>query len=123
MRRVVGAFLVIAFGIVFRYAGDPLGKAPVSSSLHERTGHTTTPRTPAVDAASVPDAFRRDPLGYLFTAPIDSLCMLPGIGPVLAERVASARTGKSLFTRWEELLAVKGIGPKTLEKLKRLADE
>jgi competence protein ComEA len=70
----------------------------------------------------VPLDFRREPLLFLSTAPKDSLVLLPGIGPVLAERIASARTGKRSFTRWDDLLVIKGIGPKTIERLKRLAD-
>jgi DNA uptake protein ComE-like DNA-binding protein len=33
----------------------------------------------------------------------------------------NARTGKRPFIRWEDLLAIKGIGPKTIERLKKLA--
>jgi competence protein ComEA len=71
----------------------------------------------------VPAAYRQDPLKYLSTAPVDSLQLLPGIGPVIAERLASARTGKRLFTRWEDLLDVKGIGPKKLQQLKDYVNE
>jgi competence protein ComEA len=59
---------------------------------------------------------------FLSRAPADSLVLLPGIGPVLAERIAGARTGKRSFTRWDDLLGIKGIGPKTIERLKKLAD-
>jgi predicted flap endonuclease-1-like 5' DNA nuclease len=70
---------------------------------------------------SAPPDYLRDPLRYLSTAPVDSLVLLPGIGPIIAQRLARARTGKRLFTRWDELLSVKGIGPKKLERLKNLA--
>ena len=75
------------------------------------------------DGKKVPAEFLNHPLRFLSEAPLDSLVMLPGIGPVLAERLANARSGRSSFTLWEELLSVKGIGPKKLQKLKTLAGE
>ncbi|UCH82909.1 MAG: helix-hairpin-helix domain-containing protein [Candidatus Latescibacterota bacterium] len=71
--------------------------------------------------ARPPAGYIANPLEFLSLAPIDSLVLLPGIGPVIAERIANARTGKRLFTRWEDLLTVRGIGPKKLDRLKRLA--
>jgi DNA uptake protein ComE-like DNA-binding protein len=78
---------------------------------HRRTESTTPPQ------------FLTDPLRFLSTAPPESLVMLPGIGPVIAERLIDARTGKSSFTAWEELLIIKGIGPKKLDRLRKLAGE
>ena len=42
---------------------------------------------------------------------------LPGIGPVLAERILAQREENGPFTGPEDLLAVNGIGPKTLEAI------
>ena len=42
---------------------------------------------------------------------------MPGIGPKKAEAIIALRQ-KRPFTRVTQLLQVKGIGPKTLEKLK-----
>ncbi len=50
------------------------------------------------------------------TAPIDSLELLPGIGPVKAERIIRFRQTQR-FQTIEDLLEVKGIGPRTLESL------
>lgn len=45
------------------------------------------------------------------------LAALPGIGPVLAQRVIEARQARP-FTSWADLQArVRGIGPKTAERL------
>jgi competence protein ComEA len=78
---------------------------------------------PAADRSrkNVPPDFIRNPLSFLSRAPSDSLVLLPGIGPVIAERIIDARTGKRSFTKWEDLLAIKGIGPKTLDRLRTLA--
>lgn len=45
---------------------------------------------------------------------------LPGIGEVLAKRVVEARTSRGSFSTIEELLEVKGIGEKKLERLRPL---
>jgi predicted flap endonuclease-1-like 5' DNA nuclease len=76
---------------------------------------------PAHDA--VPDSFRRHPLAFLSRAPADSLCLLPAIGPVLATRIDAARRGRGPFTTWDDVRDVRGIGPRTIEKLKALTGE
>lgn len=43
---------------------------------------------------------------------------LPGIGPVLAERIVTHRQKAGPFASVEDLRAVKGIGKKTFEKLR-----
>ena len=45
---------------------------------------------------------------------------LPGIGPVLAQRVIDYRTTVGRFQRIDDLRAVKGIGPKIFERIKPL---
>jgi predicted flap endonuclease-1-like 5' DNA nuclease len=47
-------------------------------------------------------------------APIDELRSLPGIGPVLAERIVAGRP----FADADDLDRVRGIGRKTIEKLR-----
>jgi len=42
---------------------------------------------------------------------------LPGIGPKLADAIIQGRLKKGLFLRADDLLRVKGIGPKRLEKI------
>ncbi len=51
------------------------------------------------------------------TAPADSLELLPGIGPVLADRIAEYRRHKR-FEREVDITEVKGIGPKMYERLR-----
>jgi len=50
-------------------------------------------------------------------ASLAQLVELPGVGPVLAERIVSARQKKA-FKRAEDLLRVKGFGRKRFSKLK-----
>ncbi|HON09385.1 MAG TPA: ComEA family DNA-binding protein [Chitinispirillaceae bacterium] len=51
------------------------------------------------------------------TSGIQSLILLPGIGPALADRIVKFREESGLFKRASDLGKVKGIGP---EKLKRI---
>jgi len=51
------------------------------------------------------------------TASAQELETLPGIGPAYAERIIRYRQEHGPFQRIEDITQVKGIGPKTLEKI------
>lgn len=70
-------------------------------------------------------AERREPSAPVAAAPLDlnsataeQLDTLPGIGPALAERIVAYRAEHGPFAQVEQLNDVKGIGDKTLEKLR-----
>ncbi len=54
----------------------------------------------------------------LNTASASSLDSLPGIGPSYAKRIIDYRETNGGFKAIEEVMNVKGIGPKTFEKMK-----
>ena len=56
----------------------------------------------------------------LNTATAGQLQSLPGIGPKKAGAIVSYRTKHGPFKRVDDLVKVKGIGPKTLAKLRPL---
>ena len=56
----------------------------------------------------------------LNTATAKELIRLPQIGPKTAERILSYRETHGPFKRVDDLTAVKGIGPRTLERLREL---
>lgn len=54
------------------------------------------------------------------TATVQELQSLPRIGSVTAERIVAYRTEHGDFRSPEDLIKVKGIGAKTLEKIREL---
>jgi len=52
------------------------------------------------------------------TATAEQLQFLPRIGPALAERIIAFREANGQFKKADELVAVKGIGEKSLENLR-----
>jgi comEA protein len=53
-------------------------------------------------------------------ADVNELGNLPGIGPVKAQAIVDYRTENGNFQSKEDMMKVKGIGPKTFERLKAL---
>lgn len=56
----------------------------------------------------------------LNTATAAELETLPGVGPVLAERILARRQSRGRFTSVRQLMEVEGFGPKKYEALKDL---
>lgn len=57
----------------------------------------------------------------LNAATADGLEALPGVGPVLAERIVAHRDEHGPFTSVDELAEISGIGPSVLEQVRDLA--
>lgn len=52
------------------------------------------------------------------TATVDQLQLLPRIGPALAQRIVKFRKANGEFKSVDELVAVKGVGERSLERLR-----
>jgi competence protein ComEA len=52
------------------------------------------------------------------TATAEELQLLPRIGPAMAERIIAFREANGPFRKVDELVAVKGIGDRSLEQLR-----
>ncbi|GAB2662641.1 helix-hairpin-helix domain-containing protein [Kribbella swartbergensis] len=74
---------------------------------------TTAPGTTSNPPTAQPGA----PVN-LNTATLDQLDALPGVGPVLAQRILDYRTQNGPFTTIDQLQEVPGVGPKKFDSLK-----
>ncbi|SCB75880.1 competence protein ComEA [Bifidobacterium bohemicum] len=103
---------------------NPPGNRPKS---HDDPGQTTTQNTSRSDkehaaessrSASGPQTNGDDNLIDLNTADAQDLQRIKGVGPVTAKRIIEYRTSVGRFTSVDDLLNVKGIGQKTLGKMR-----
>ncbi len=53
------------------------------------------------------------------TATAKELQLVPGIGPSTAEKILQMRKSYGLFKSVDDLLAIRGLGPKRLEKMRK----
>jgi|GEM_PF-2027871 DNA uptake protein and related DNA-binding proteins len=63
-------------------------------------------------------SYYRDGKLLLNQAPREKILELPGIGPVLADRILQYRSSNGSFRNVDELRQIKGIGVKRLEALR-----
>lgn len=124
MRRVVGAVVVMAVIGAWNLIADWSVKSRTAGNIPP----VFIPSVPATPSPRVtpprpapPVLYFADPLVFLSTAPADSLDLLPGVGPVLAARTIDARRAGGPFRSWKQVLAVKGIGPRTVARWQSLA--
>ncbi|MDW7709075.1 MAG: ComEA family DNA-binding protein [Deferrisomatales bacterium] len=119
----------------FRLAARLFGPAsPAVYGVEGSSGLLWSPRdsSPVPDGHLLGDRGRAGALvggweGLLFGTPLDlnratreDLEALPGVGPKTAEAILSARESAGGFDAVEDLLRVRGIGPRTLTRLRPL---
>jgi len=69
------------------------------------------------------DIDRAPPLTAQFQVDVNraewpELIQLPGVGPVLAQRLVADREQRGEFLNVDELMRIRGIGPRTLERIR-----
>lgn len=104
MQRLIGIGVVFLLLLARVLTYDPFKASIVPldpSNAYARPALNPSPGSIALNLASAKE-----------------LELLPGIGPSLASRILEHRQTHGPFKSVEELLAVKGIGPKTLEKIR-----
>jgi competence ComEA-like helix-hairpin-helix protein len=72
-------------------------------------------------ASTMPAATKKPPLKpiNLNTATSEELQQVPGIGPATAEKILTMRKSYGAFKSVDDLLAIKGLGKKRLEKMRK----
>jgi competence ComEA-like helix-hairpin-helix protein len=99
-------------------AEEPEAGAPASG--WEARRDELALRQPGVPAPAPGDSSPPRPRLNLNRATAEDLDGLPGVGPVLAQRILDFRRRHGRFQRVEDLRAVRGIGPRLLERLRPL---
>ncbi len=89
---------------------------------HTQRDSSTTPTQSRVSATTqkpkISSHSKRTQPVNVNTASKEQLVMLPGIGPAMAERIIVYRKTAGRLTSIDQLTNVKGIGKKTLDKLR-----
>ena len=93
-------------------------KADANSGLLDHSSSSMTPYTDVAEFAVEKSKESSQNFVNINTAVKGELVKLPSIGPVTAERIMRYRTDFGRFNTIEELKNVKGIGSKTLDKVK-----
>ena len=93
---------------------DPVGAGPPDRSRPER------PQAPR-PSSGPPGRCGSPGVVDVNQAGETELDRLPGIGPVLAGRIVAEREARGPFSGYQDLQRVRGIGPKTVERLLGLA--
>ena len=93
-------------------------KADANSGLLDHSSSSMTPYTDVTEFAVEKSKESSQILVNINMAGKGELVKLPSIGPVTAERIMRYRTDLGRFNTIEELKNVKGIGSKTLDKVK-----
>jgi competence protein ComEA len=107
------SLLALAGGVALLLAqGGPTGV--VITQPVERT--TSSEDAPEVQVAHE----STDALVDINSATASEMVALPGVGPVLSERIGAYRQANGRFERADQLMAVAGIGPATYEAIRDL---
>lgn len=105
---------------------EPAPQTPVAPLVAPQTPPSANPSTPAKPQSPNPTSPKPQSPAIaggtinLNTATASELELLPQIGPALAARIIDYRTTHGPYRQLADLDKVKGIGPKTLDKLKGL---
>lgn len=94
--------------------------AQPSPTTAQASGSNQQKTTSSKSAATASKPVVSNGIVNINTGTLAELDTLPGIGPKYAQGIIDYRTQNGPFIRVDDLVKVKGIGPKTLEKLRPL---
>jgi competence ComEA-like helix-hairpin-helix protein len=89
----------------------------LAAHVVQRTGMLASPPAPDI---VVPTKTTPSRLININTASVKELDRLPGIGEIMGQRIVAYRAVHGPFKKSEDIMGVKGIGPKKFERLRPL---
>jgi competence protein ComEA len=121
------AVVVLGGASLAGLAWSMLTRPPARIEAERAPGVVEIPSS-EMKARGTPDRDRRRPGApgsaakriNINTASASELELLPGVGPALAGRIIEYRAANGAFQSVDDLENVKGVGPRTLEKLRPL---
>ena len=114
--RLVLIFLVAALAVGAAVRALHGERAPRAAEAVAVEFDLTKPKR-HVDAASLA-SLPKPKIINVNAADAEELCELPGVGACYAGRIVAYREAHGPFEKPEDLAAVRGIGPRTVERLK-----
>lgn len=124
-RNEVRALLFLCLTFLLGLALRWLAFAPPAPLPATGAAEATPAAPPAATAPAAPAPAPATPTAARARRPVDinragraELMTLPGIGARYADRIVALREQRGGFVRTEELLDVRGIGPRTLERIR-----
>ena len=121
---VTGLFLAFTLGVFLGRASSG-GDVQISPSVRNTTATQST-SSDSTESAQLSTEETQPPTEAISfpidinTATVSMLDALPGIGPVLAQRIVDYREANGNFTALSQLTNVEGIGSKRLEEILEL---
>ena len=109
--------MLVATIAVVLWIGWPVPKEELSQAQPEKSIAVQIPATSSIPTMPTVKAVSKVNLNR---ASADELQVLPGIGPVLAQRMVDWRKAHGRYRTVDDLQEVKGIGKKRLEQLRPL---
>ena len=109
-----GIYVLDAYSTV----NDLLDQAQLTEEA-DLSGINRTVRLKDQDVVVIPSVNREPLLVSINSADAEELMLVPNIGKVTAENIVAYRNENGLFQSIDDLVRVKGIGAKTLEKIRK----
>ena len=110
---VITVFFVAAVAIAALRANDKSAAVTISTGLSQSAEQSEPTASDVQKPSASPEL-----LVNINTAEAQELCLLPGIGETIADRIVDYRKTHGLFNNTDEIMNVSGIGAKTYEDLK-----